>query len=70
MDEALKTTHRVLIVYSHPSHRGGGGQAAAMDNFTNLLRKTSYARVRVEIDARLLLKLGIWIRSKKRVFWQ
>lgn len=40
------------------------GKSQAVDDFTELLRKTGYARVRVEIDARIPLKPGVLIRGK------
>lgn len=42
----------------------------SVDEFTDLLRKTGYARVKVEIDASKPLKPGVLIRGKKGAFWQ
>lgn len=42
----------------------------SLDDFTDLLKKTRYARVRVELDAVKPLKPRILIHGKKRVFWQ
>lgn len=41
-----------------------------INDFTELLRKTGYARIYVEIDAEVLLKPGVLIRKKREVFWQ
>lgn len=42
----------------------------AIDEFIDHLKKTGYARVRVEIDASKPLKLEIVIRGRKGTFWQ
>lgn len=40
----------------------------AMDDFTDLLRKTGYAQDRVEINAGNPQKLGVLIRGRKGAF--
>lgn len=45
------------------------GKPLAVDDFTELLRKIGYAKVRVEIDAGMPLKPGVLIRGKRSVFW-
>lgn len=42
----------------------------SVDDFINFSRKMDYARVKVEIDARKLLKPRVLIREKKDAFWQ
>lgn len=42
----------------------------AIDDFTELLRKIGYARIRVEIDATMSLKPGVLIKGRKETFWQ
>lgn len=44
------------------------GRLLSIDDFTNLLRKTGYARVRVEIDAGKPICPGVLIRGKKGEF--
>lgn len=46
------------------------GKPLSINDFTDLLMKTGYAKVRVEIDTGKPLKLGILIREKKGAFWQ
>lgn len=46
------------------------GKPLSVDDFIDLLRKTSYACVRVEIDAEKPLKLGVLIWGQKGTFWQ
>lgn len=41
-----------------------------VDEFTDHLKKTGYACVRVKIDASKPLKPGIVIRGRKVTFWQ
>lgn len=48
---------------------GEAGKPLAIDNFMDLLRKTGYAYVRVEINAEKPLKPGVLIRGKKGDFW-
>lgn len=42
----------------------------SLDEFTDLLWKTGYARVRMELDARKPLKPGVLIKRRKGAFWQ
>lgn len=44
------------------------GRSLSINDFTDLLRKMGYARVRVEIDGGKPLKLGILIREKRMHF--
>lgn len=44
------------------------GKPMAIDDFTDLLLKTEYARIRVEIDAASPLKPGVLIKERKDVF--
>lgn len=46
------------------------GKPLSVNDFTDLLRKTGYAQVKVEIDARKPFKLGVLIQGKKGAFWQ
>lgn len=39
------------------------GKLLAVDDFTEILRKTGYAQIRVEIDAVRPLKLGVFIKG-------
>lgn len=45
------------------------GRSVDIDDFIDLLKKTGYARVRVEIDAGKPLMHGILIQGKKCPFW-
>lgn len=47
----------------------GASKPLAMDDFTDLLWKTGYARVRLEVDSRLLLKTGVLVKERKGIFW-
>lgn len=42
----------------------------AIDEFTDQLKKTGFARIRVEIDATLPLKPAVLIKGKNKIFWQ
>lgn len=44
------------------------GKPLAVDDFTKLLQKTSYARICVEIDAGMPLKSGVLIKGKGMYF--
>lgn len=46
------------------------GKPLSLDEFTNLLWKTGYTRVHVEIDTGKPLKPGVLIRGRKEAFWQ
>lgn len=46
------------------------GNPLSLDNFTDLMKKTGFARVRVELDASKPLVLGVPIQGKNSVFWQ
>lgn len=45
------------------------GIPISIDDFTDQLKKTRFARIRVEIDASLSLKPGVFIRGKNKIFW-
>lgn len=41
----------------------------SLDEFTNLLWKTGYARVHMELEAGKPLKPGVLIKGRKSAFW-
>lgn len=45
------------------------GRLMAVDDFMDLLRKTGYAWVKVEIDVGQPLKLGFLIWGRNNTFW-
>lgn len=63
-------THRILDAINDPGHRGEASKPLAMDNFMDLLQKSGYARIQVEINSSKLLKPGVSVSEKKGVFWQ
>lgn len=42
----------------------------SLNNFTDSMRKTGFARVRMEIDTSKLLLPGVLIQGRNTVFWQ
>lgn len=44
------------------------GNPISINDFIDQLKKIGVARIRVEIDATMLLKLGVLIKRKNKVF--
>lgn len=46
------------------------GKPLEIDNFTDRLLKTGFAKIQVEINSTEPLKPGVLIKGKNQVFWQ
>lgn len=49
---------------------GEAGKPLSLDNFTDLMRKTGFARVRMELNASKPLLPGVFIQGRNSMLWQ